>query len=48
MAANMSDSEKPLVSVIMPIRNEEDYIERSLGAILAQDYPLNRLAIIDR
>lgn len=29
----------PFVSVIMPIRNEADFIERSLGAVLAQDYP---------
>ncbi len=29
----------PLVSVIMPIRNEEAFIARSLGAVLGQDYP---------
>lgn len=29
----------PLVSVIMPIRNEAGFIERSLEAVLAQDYP---------
>lgn len=29
----------PFVSLILPIRNEADYIERSLGAILEQDYP---------
>ena len=28
----------PFVTVIMPIRNEERFIERSLGAVLAQDY----------
>ena len=36
----------PLASVIMPIRNEASSIERSLGAILAQDYPANSLQII--
>lgn len=36
----------PLVSVIMPVRNEASYIERSLGAILAQDYPADRLEIL--
>lgn len=36
----------PLVSVIMPVRNEAAYIERSLGAVLRQDYPADRLEII--
>ena len=36
----------PLVSVIMPVRNEVAYIERSLGAVLAQDYPADRLEIL--
>jgi glycosyltransferase involved in cell wall biosynthesis len=36
----------PLVSVIMPVRNEVAYIERSLGAVLAQDYPVDRLEIL--
>lgn len=29
----------PFVSLILPIRNEADYIERSLRAVLEQDYP---------
>ena len=29
----------PHVTVIMPIRNESDFIERNLGSLLAQDYP---------
>lgn len=36
----------PLVSVIMPVRNEAAYIERSLGAVFAQDYPPDRLEIL--
>lgn len=36
----------PFVSLIMPVRNEADFIERSLGAVLAQDYPKSRLEII--
>ena len=32
-------TDTPYVSVIMPIRNEAAYIARSLGAVLAQDYP---------
>lgn len=36
----------PLVSVIMPIRNEEAFIERSLGAVLGQDYPADAMEIL--
>ncbi len=36
----------PLVTVIMPIRNEAAYIRRSLGSVLAQDYPQDRLEIL--
>ena len=36
----------PFVSVIMPVRNEAAYIERSLGAVLAQDYPAERMEIL--
>jgi len=36
----------PFVSVIMPIRNEEAFIERSLGAMLRQDYPHDRYEVL--
>jgi len=36
----------PLVTVIMPVRNEEMFIARSLGAVLDQDYPANRMEIL--
>ena len=36
----------PLTTIIMPIRNEADYIERSLGAVLAQDYPAEYMEIL--
>lgn len=36
----------PLVSVIMPIRNEAPYIARSLEAVLAQAWPADRLEIL--
>lgn len=36
----------PLVSIIMPVRNESAYIERSLGAVLGQDYPPDQLEIL--
>jgi glycosyltransferase involved in cell wall biosynthesis len=36
----------PFVSVVMAVRNEAAFIERSLGAVLAQDYPSDRMEII--
>lgn len=36
----------PLVTVILPIRNESAFIERCLGAILTQDYPADQLEIL--
>lgn len=37
---------KPLVSVVLPVRNEQQYIASCLQSILSQDYPNNRLEII--
>src|SRR5207253_1700648 len=36
----------PFVSVIMPVRDESVYIERSLAAAVEQDYPPARLEVI--
>lgn len=36
----------PIVTVIMPIRNEADFIASSLGSVLQQDYPSDRLEIL--
>jgi succinoglycan biosynthesis protein ExoA len=38
--------ELPPVTVIMPIRNEARYIARSLGAVLAQDYPADQIEVL--
>ena len=35
-----------MVSIIMPVRDESAYIERSLGAVLRQDYPVERTEIL--
>ncbi len=37
---------RPLVSVIIPMRNEADWLDRCLGTVLAQDYPSARLEIL--
>ena len=42
----MSQHHFPFVSVIMPIRNEVEYVERSLSAVLRQDYPEDRFEVI--
>jgi succinoglycan biosynthesis protein ExoA len=36
----------PFVTVVMPVRNEAGFIERSLGAVLAQDYPSDRFEVV--
>jgi len=36
----------PFVSVIIPVRNEEAFVARTLDRILSQDYPHDRLEII--
>ncbi len=36
----------PFVSVVMPVRNEADFITRSVTAVLSQDYPRDRLEVI--
>jgi glycosyltransferase involved in cell wall biosynthesis len=36
----------PHVSVILPVRNEGDYIRRSLEAVCSQDYPADKMEII--
>ncbi len=39
-------SEEPFVSLIVPCRNEERYIERVLRNLIQQDYPPDKLEII--
>lgn len=36
----------PLVSVVMPIRNEAAFIEHSLAAVLGQDYPPSLIEVL--
>jgi succinoglycan biosynthesis protein ExoA len=36
----------PFVSIIMPVYNERDFLEKSLRSVLAQDYPSHRFEIL--
>lgn len=36
----------PFVSILMPVRNEESYIERSIRSVIEQDYPHDLMEII--
>ncbi len=46
MTPKESKTEQPFVSIIMPVRNEADFIERGLRAVFAQSYPSELLEII--
>src|SRR6476659_11104709 len=39
LIANSHDIDYPMVSIILPCRNEEKYIEKCLDSLLVQDYP---------
>jgi succinoglycan biosynthesis protein ExoA len=41
-----SAADRATVTVIMPVRNEGAFIARSLGAVLAQDYPADRMQVL--
>ena len=42
----MDENNLPFVSIIMPIRNEADFIERTIKSILDNDYPSGRMEIL--
>jgi len=37
---------KPFISIVVPLRNEERYVERLARSLLSQDYPADRYEII--
>ena len=41
----MTEKERPFVTVIIPCRNEEAFIERTVGSILKSDYPKDKMEI---
>jgi cellulose synthase/poly-beta-1,6-N-acetylglucosamine synthase-like glycosyltransferase len=46
-SSNTSKENLPFVSIIVPARNEEDYIERCLFSLLRQDYPNFEIIAVD-
>lgn len=46
VAPERENGKLPLVSVVLPVRNESHFIEDSLAAIFAQDYPAELTEII--
>ncbi|MBW8014703.1 MAG: glycosyltransferase family 2 protein [Planctomycetes bacterium] len=42
----MNEKELPLVSIVMPIRNEVDFIGKAIQGILDNDYPADKLEIL--
>ena len=46
MQQTKSEPEFPFVSIVMPVRNEADFIGRSLRAVLRQNYPPDFMEII--
>jgi succinoglycan biosynthesis protein ExoA len=36
----------PFISVIMPVRNEADFLAESLGSVLWQDYPSDKMEVL--
>lgn len=41
------EDQKPLVSVVMPVHNDADYVGESITSVLNQDYPYFELLIVD-
>jgi chlorobactene glucosyltransferase len=46
-SSNALEEHLPFVSIIVPARNEEDYIERCLLSLLGQDYPNFEIIAVD-
>ncbi|MGN6822194.1 MAG: glycosyltransferase [Candidatus Nitrosocosmicus sp.] len=47
IANSLTVVDYPMVSIILPCRNEEKYIEKCLDSLLAQDYPNYEIIAID-
>lgn len=45
-ASDIAGTQFPLVTVVVPIRNEQAYIARCLNSILRSDYPADRFSVV--
>ena len=45
-SASSQASETPLVSIVLPVRNEADFLERCLQSVLQNDYPADRMEVL--
>lgn len=43
---NLVKNNSPLVSIIIPCRNEEKFIGKCLDSIIANDYPKDKLEVL--
>ena len=46
LSDEMDNNNLPLVSIIIPCRNEEKFIGKCLDSILAQDYPQEKMEVL--
>jgi glycosyltransferase involved in cell wall biosynthesis len=46
MTTSLNSSQQPMVSVVIPVRNEADFIEKTIKSFLYNDYPSNRIEIL--
>jgi cellulose synthase/poly-beta-1,6-N-acetylglucosamine synthase-like glycosyltransferase len=46
-SAPLNTPDAPLLSIIIPARNEEKHIERALASVLALDYPRLEIIVLD-
>jgi glycosyltransferase involved in cell wall biosynthesis len=42
----ISENQLPFVSIVMPVRNEADFIEQAIRSILGNDYPADKMEVI--
>jgi len=46
MTQDILNNDSPLVSIIMPIRNEAEFIEQAIKSILNNDYPSDKMEVL--
>ena len=41
-----TDDSSPFLSIVVPMRNESDWIDRCLETIFSQDYPADKFEVL--